>query len=245
MPQPTPDGAPRRFAPAVAGIVAFAAVLGVGLAAPRTASAAASKTTRVAATKTTRVAATKTTRVAATTTVRPLPTTTTEAAKDIKTDIERKIVAAQKASAPDLAVGRATCPKVLAVPTSKLPTGTFQCTVIIEGTVAPYEVILSSTGGFQKGGTYRIAPAKAIIDTGKIVAFVSSSLDASDRAIATIACGKKRVVVLDPGKTLTCTIIRKPAPLTGATGASTTVDTTPQILTFLVKDKDGRVALQP
>ena len=237
MPQPTPDGEPRRFASALAGILAAAAALGVGVAAPRTASAAASKTTRIAATKTTRIAAT--------TTARPLPTTTTEAAKDVKTDIERKIVAAQRASAPDLAVGKATCPKVLAVPTSKLPTGTFQCSVVIEGTVAPYEVILSSTGGFQKGGTYRIAPAKAIIDTAKIVAFVSASLDASDRAIATIACGKKRVVVLDPGKTLTCSIIRKPVPLTGATATSVSIDTAPQILTFLVKDKDGRVALQP
>ena len=89
MQQPTPDGAPRRFASAVAGILAFSAVVGVGLVAPVTASAASSKTTRVAATKTTRVAAT--------TTVRPLPTTTTEAAKDVKTDIERKIVAGQPA----------------------------------------------------------------------------------------------------------------------------------------------------
>ena len=159
----------------------------------------------------------------------------------MKTDLERKIVAAQKGSAPDLTVGKATCPKVLAVPTSKLPVGTFQCTVVVEGTVAPYEVILSDTGGFQKGGTYRISPAKAIIDTAKIVAFVSGSLDEADRATATIACGKKRVVVLDPGKTITCTIVRPPV---AAIGSSTTVKSVPQTLVFLVKDKDGRVGLQ-
>lgn len=174
-------------------------------------------------------------------TTKPAPTTTTEAAKDVKTDIERKIVAAQQSSAPDLNVGNATCPKALAVPTSKLPVGTFQCTVIVDGTVAPYEVILSNTGGFQKGGTYRIAPAKAIIDTAKIVAFVSASLDDADRASATIACGNKRVVVLDPGKTISCTIVRRPV---AAAGASSTVNTTPQTLVFLVKDRDGKVALQ-
>ncbi len=176
------------------------------------------------------------------TTTKLAPTSTTEAAKDVKTDIERKIVAAQQSSAPDLKVGNATCPKALAVPTSKLPVGTFQCTVIVDGTVAPYEVILSNTGGFQKGGTYRISPAKAIIDTAKIVAFVSASLDDADRASATIACGKKRVVVLDPGKTISCTILRRPV---AAAGASSTVNTTPQTLVFLVKDRDGRVALQP
>ena len=176
------------------------------------------------------------------TTTKLAPTSTTEAAKDVKTDIERKIVAAQQSSAPDLKVGNATCPKALAVPTSKLPVGTFQCTVIVDGTVAPYEVILSNTGGFQKGGTYRISPAKAIIDTAKIVAFVSASLDDADRASATIACGKKRVVVLDPGKTISCTVLRRPV---AAAGASSTVNTTPQTIVFLVKDRDGRVALQP
>ena len=189
-------------------------------------------------------AATKSTKAGSTVskTTKPAPTSTTEAAKDVKTDIERKIVAAQQSSAPDLKVGNATCPKALAVPTSKLPVGTFQCTVIVDGTVAPYEVILSNTGGFQKGGTYRISPAKAIIDTAKIVAFVSASLDDADRASATIACGKKRVVVLDPGKTISCTIVRRPV---AAVGASSTSNTTPQTLVFLVKDRDGRVALQP
>jgi hypothetical protein len=202
-----------------------------------------------AATRSTRAAAgTSATTTAAPTTKPPItkppitkPPTTTEAAKDVKTDIERKIVAAQTSSAPDLTIGKATCPKVLAVPTSKLPVGTFQCTVLVEGTVAPYEVILSNTGGFQKGGTYRIAPAKAIIDTAKIVAFVSSSLDDADRAVAVIACGKKRVVVLDPGKTISCTITRPPG---STSAASSTLDPTPQTLIFLVKDKDGRVALQ-
>ena len=201
----------------------------------------ASAATKPAATKPAKPAKPTTAGSTVSKTTKPAPTTTTEAAKDVKTDIERKIVAAQQSSAPDLKVGNATCPKALAVPTSKLPVGTFQCTVIVDGTVAPYEVILSNTGGFQKGGTYRIAPAKAIIDTAKIVAFVSASLDDADRASATIACGKKRVVVLDPGKTISCTIVRRPV---AAAGASSTVNTTPQTLVFLVKDRDGKVALQ-
>ena len=113
------------------------------------------------------------TRVTPTASNKPAPTTSPKAgsvtgvtvsagpAKDVKSEVEARIVAAQRAAAPGLQVGPATCPKTLAVTRAQFPVGTFRCTVLIEGVVAPYQVVLSKGGGFKKGGTH-LASAAAI-----------------------------------------------------------------------------------
>ena len=167
----------------------------------------------------------------AATRAKPVPTSTTPVASatDVKSEVEARIVTAQQTAAPGLRVGRATCPKTLAVSKAQFPVGTFRCTVIIEGVVAPYEVVLSKGGGFKKGGTYAIAPASAIIDVSKVIGFVRSQIDPKDLANATISCGKAKILVLSVGKTFDCAVLNVPAL---------------QKVTFIVKDNAGTIAIQ-
>ena len=110
----------------------------------------------------------------------------------------------------------------------RVPIGTYTCTVQIEGVSAPYTVVVSE-GGFLKGGVYKIAPAKAIIDLTKVVGFVRASLDEKEAVEAKIVCGKGVVAVLEPNSTIICTV---------------TVGGSPQNYTFVVKDVNGTIAIR-
>ena len=189
---------------------------------------AASKTTAAKTTKPTSTTKATGAQTSAPVSAANAATDPADAKLDVKTDVERKIVQAQQQAAPDLPVGKATCPKELAVSKAKLPVGKYKCTVVIDGVVAPYDVLIA-TGGFQKGGTYSVVASKAIIDTRKLIAIARGQLDAADRETATIECGQRRVVVADPGKAIACSI-------TTAAGV--------QKIAFVVKDKVGTVSLK-
>lgn len=147
------------------------------------------------------------------------------AATDLRRDIEAKLVDTQRKAAPDLKVGKASCPAALSKPIAKIGSGLHRCTVVVEGVSVPYDVTLR-LGGLVKGGSYTLQNAKAVIDTKKLAAIAATVVD--DPASATISCGKSRVVVAAPGATLTCTV--KEAEST-------------ETLTFTVKDLRGTVGL--
>jgi hypothetical protein len=162
---------------------------------------AAAKTTTPAsasATATSKVAA----KSGASTTAAPVQRGT----KDLRADIERRIVEVQRQAAGGLSVGKASCPESLAGVKKTVPIGTYTCTVAIEGIPAPYTVVVKE-GGFLKGGVFSIAPARAIIDVGRVVTFLKEALDPAEASTAKVACGRAKVLVVDPGATFACTVV--------------------------------------
>ena len=70
-------------------------------------------------------------------------------------DVERLLVSTQKRRSPTLRVGTATCPDAV-----RLANGTrFTCTVLIEGTEAPYAVTLRDVDATGAGGRFALEPA--------------------------------------------------------------------------------------
>jgi len=83
-------------------------------------------------------------------------------------DVERLLVSTQKRKSPNLKVGAATCPDQV-----RLANGTrFTCTVLIEGTRAPYAVTLRDVDAAKATGRFALAPAKPIIDVSRIVGII-------------------------------------------------------------------------
>jgi hypothetical protein len=79
-------------------------------------------------------------------------------------DVERLLVSTQRRRSPNLKVGAATCPDQV-----PLANGTrFTCTVLIEGTKAPYAVTLRDVDAAKATGRFALAPAKPIIDVSRI-----------------------------------------------------------------------------
>jgi hypothetical protein len=142
---------------------------------------------------------------------------------DVKTEVEAKLVETQKKAAPDLVVGKATCPAALAKPAKSLTVGPHRCSVLVEGVGVPYDVTVR-LGGASKSGSYAFQNAKAVIDTKKLSTIAASVVD--DPTKAKISCGKSRVVVADLGAIISCTVVD---------GKSTTT------LKFAVKDLRGTV----
>lgn len=158
--------------------------------------------------------------------VAPLISTRSYAANtDLRRDVEAKLVETQRKAAPDLKVGKATCPAALSKPVAKLGSGIHRCVVVVEGVSVPYDVTLRM-GGLVKGGSYTLQNAKAVIDTKKLVGIASTVVD--NPKTAKISCGASRVVVAAPGATLKCTVVE---------GEAT------ETLTFVVKDLRGMVSL--
>ena len=116
-------------------------------------------------------------------------------------DVERLLVSTQKRRSPNLEVGAATCPDQV-----PLTNGTkFTCTVLIEGTKAPYAVTLRDVDAAKATGRFALAPAKPIIDVSRIVALIRSKLQPTARA-ATVRCGTTKVRVVEVGASIACTI---------------------------------------
>ena len=95
---------------------------------------------------------------------------------DVRSDVEAKLIETQKKAAPDLKVGKATCPAALAKPANKLAPGVHRCSVSVEGVAVPYDVTLR-TGGAVKGGSFTMQNAKAVIDTKKLIAIAATVVD--------------------------------------------------------------------
>jgi Domain of unknown function (DUF4333) len=116
-------------------------------------------------------------------------------------DVERLLVSTQKRKSPNLAVGAATCPDQV-----RLANGTrFTCTVLIEGTRAPYAVTLRDVDAAKATGRFALAPAKPIIDVSRVVALIRSQLQPTARA-ATVRCGTAKVRVVEVGADIACTV---------------------------------------
>lgn len=116
-------------------------------------------------------------------------------------DVERLLVSTQKRKSPNLEVGAATCPDQV-----RLANGTkFTCTVLIEGTRAPYAVTLRDVDAAKATGRFALAPAKPIIDVSRVVALIRSKLQPTARA-ATVRCGTAKVRVVEVGTSIACTI---------------------------------------
>lgn len=123
-------------------------------------------------------------------------TPTTAKAVDTR-EVESLLVTTQKRASPEFDVRDAACPARVVVTEG----ATFQCTVVVEGVVAPYEIRLVDVDGGNKTGRYDIRPAKAILSIPKLV-------DALQRNTpgARIDCGPERVKVLDVGATFGCQV---------------------------------------
>ena len=116
-------------------------------------------------------------------------------------DVERLLVSTQKRRSPNLRVGAATCPDQV-----RLANGTrFTCTVLIEGTRAPYAVTLRDVDAAKATGRFALAPAKPIIDVSRIVALIRTKLQPTAPA-ATVRCGMAKVRVVEVGASIACTI---------------------------------------
>jgi hypothetical protein len=150
----------------------------------------------------------------------PATTPTTGRAVDTE-EVERLLIATQKRASPDFDVRDASCPARVVVTEG----ATFECTVVVEGVVAPYTITFKDVNGGDKTGGYDLRPAKAILSVPKIVDFVKSS--ATDPT-ARVDCGPQRVKVLDPGATFDCK-------LTDGAGDHT--------VTLRVDDVTGKVTL--
>ena len=150
----------------------------------------------------------------------PAAPSTTARAVDTQ-EVERLLIATQKRASPDFDVRDPSCPARVVVSEGS----TFQCTVVVEGVIAPYTITFKEVNGAKKTGGYDLRPAKAILSVPKIVDFVKSS--ATDPG-ARVDCGPQRVKVLDPGATFDCK-------LTDAAGDHT--------VTLRVDDVAGKVTL--
>ncbi len=136
-------------------------------------------------------------------------------------EVERLLVTTQKRASPDFDVRDPSCPARVVVTEG----ASFECTVVVEGVVAPYTITFKQVNDKEKTGGYDLRPAKAILSVPKLVDFVKSS--ARDPA-ARVDCGPLRVKVLDPGATFECRL------------ADTAGD---HIVTLRVDDVAGRVTL--
>ena len=100
---------------------------------------------------------------------------------------------------PDLKAGTVACPKDVKVAEGK----TFTCTADVAGTQLPVTVTLSHVSGGEY--TYELKPAKALIDTRKVVTEIRSRLPA-EAAGASIDCGTAPIRIVDVGGKIPCTV---------------------------------------
>ncbi|MGW6200727.1 DUF4333 domain-containing protein [Kribbella sp. NPDC055110] len=100
---------------------------------------------------------------------------------------------------PGVQVGTVACPKDVKVAEG----ATFTCTADVAGTQLPVTVTLSHVSGREY--TYELKPAKALIDTGKLVSEIKSRLPAQ-AAGAAIDCGTAPIRIVEVGGKIPCTV---------------------------------------
>jgi uncharacterized RDD family membrane protein YckC len=130
-----------------------------------------------------------------------------------------------KGEMPDLRVGRVACPKGV-----KLAQGvSFQCAAEVAGGQLPITVTVdhvdASTGDFE----YRLAQAKALVDTDKAVEQIQAMLPV-EAANATVDCGTPRVRVIEVDGKIECTV---------------SLGSRRQVVHAVVDDAEGTVHFEP
>jgi hypothetical protein len=138
--------------------------------------------------------------------------------------IEASLTKSQQAASPKLTVDNAACDRVTKAPAGRT---ILQCQVNVEGTPVPYRVVLDMTS--TGAGSFTTKATKVPIDTRTLQSLVRSVLNADVRDEAVIDCGRRRVVVVDPGAVLRC---------------SAELGDDKERFSFLVKDLDGNVEMQ-
>jgi hypothetical protein len=81
----------------------------------------------------------------------------------------------------------------------------FTCTVLIEGTKAPYAVTLRDVDAAGTTGRFAPAPAKPIIGTSRIVGLIRGQLQPGARG-AEVRCGAAKGRVVEVGASIACAI---------------------------------------
>lgn len=143
---------------------------------------------------------------------------TTTGAVDTQ-EVEELLVATQKRASPDFDVRDPSCPARVVIGQGT----SFQCTVVVDGVIVPYQVTLAEIGGPDGAGRYELRPAKAILSIPKLVDALQRNNPGSR-----VDCGPDRVKALDVGATFDCTV-------TPANG-------TPQPVKLKVDDLQGTVS---
>ena len=124
------------------------------------------------------------------------PSQTSDGAVDTQ-EVESLLVSTQQRASPEFDVRDPSCPARVVVEEG----ATFQCTVVVEGVVAPFNVTLRQVNTGSRTGQYDIRPAKAILSIPKLVDVLRSRVPG-----ATVDCGPERVRVLDVGATFQCRV---------------------------------------
>jgi len=137
-------------------------------------------------------------------------------------DVAEQVQKAQEKVTPDLEVADASCPD----DSDPEEGAEIECTVSIEGVEAPDAVTLSTVT--DDDVKFDIAPARAIIATDKVVAFLIQEATNQGIEAAEADCGEAAIIVQDPDTTFGCTIH---------------MGEEAQDVTLRVKDLDGTVAL--
>ena len=123
-------------------------------------------------------------------------TTATDNAVDTQ-EVESLLVSTQQRASPEFDVRDPSCPARVVVEEG----ATFQCTVVVEGVVAPFNVTLRGVNSGSRTGQFDIRPAKAILSIPKLVDVLRARVPG-----ASIDCGQERVRVLDVGGTFQCRV---------------------------------------
>lgn len=123
-------------------------------------------------------------------------TAATDKAVDTQ-EVESLLVSTQQRASPEFDVRDPSCPARIVVEEG----ATFQCTVVVEGVVAPFNVTLRGVNSGSRTGQFDIRPAKAILSIPKLVDVLRTRVPG-----AAIDCGGDRVRVLDVGATFQCRV---------------------------------------
>lgn len=148
------------------------------------------------------------------------PSATTQKMVDTQ-EVEQLLVNTQMRASPDFEVGAASCPDHVVVAEGV----TFECTVVVDGVIAPYVVTMADVNPRSQTGRYDLRPAKAILSIPRLVDFVKRLATEPD---AQVDCGPARVKVADVGSTFECQ-------LTDGEG--------PHTVTLKVDDIKGKVTI--
>ncbi|MCA1693015.1 MAG: DUF4333 domain-containing protein [Actinobacteria bacterium] len=122
-------------------------------------------------------------------------------------EVEQLLVNTQRRASPDFEVGAASCPAQVVVAEGV----TFECTVVVEGVVAPYVVTMADVNPRNQTGRYDLRPAKAILSVPRLVDFVKRLATEPD---AQVDCGPERVRIADVGSTFECQLTDSEGPHT-------------------------------
>jgi hypothetical protein len=124
------------------------------------------------------------------------PAKTDDGAVDTQ-EVESLLVSTQQRASPEFDVRDPSCPARVVVQEG----ATFQCTVVVEGVIAPFNVTLKGVNSGSRTGQFDIRPAKAILSVPKLVDVLRARVPG-----ATVDCGPDRVRVLDVGALIDCRV---------------------------------------